>query len=117
MTKRKEKDTPSTQDSLRVFKASVFQALAHPTRVHIMELLKESEYTVSELLDRLGIEQSNASQHLTVLRNRNLVTARKEGNQIHYSLRDPLLGRVLDSLKGFFQAHLEESMQVLRDLK
>lgn len=117
MPKRTVKIGASTQELLRTFKASVFQALAHPTRIHIMELLKDKEYSVSELLAHLGVEQSNASQHLTVLRSKNLVTARKDGNQIFYSLRDPVLGQVLRPLKEFFQSHLEESKQILRDLK
>lgn len=117
MPTRSDKAVSSTKELLRAFKASVFRALAHPTRVHIMELLKEKERSVSDLLAHLGVEQSNASQHLSVLRSKNLVTARKDRNQIYYSLRDPVLARVLVSLKEFFQAHLEESKQILRDLK
>ncbi len=116
MPTKKEESNLAAQDMLRRFKANIFQALAHPTRVHILELLKSKEYTVSELLDHLKVEQSNASQHLAVLKSKNLVSARKAGNQTYYSLRDPLLGEVLDSLKGFFQAHIDESMQVLRNL-
>ena len=117
MPKRKEMPDSTAQDTLRRFKASVFQALAHPTRVHIMELLKDRELTVSDLLEHLDVEQSNASQHLTVLRSKNLVAARKAGNQVYYSIRDPLLGRVLESLKEFFQVHLKETKEVLRELE
>ncbi len=115
MPYRKKKDTEA-QESLRIFKARIFQALANPTRIQILELLKEKERGVSELLECLNVEQSNASQHLAVLRSKNLVSTRKEGNQVFYSLRDPVLGKVLDSLKDFFQAHLEEAFEVLRGL-
>lgn len=108
---------PVLQDSLRRFKANVFQALAHPTRVHIIELLENGELSVSELLERLGIEQANASQHLAVLRAKQLVINRKEGQQVFYSLRDPILGEVLEALKRYFQSHLEEALQMLKTIE
>src|SRR5436190_12232672 len=82
---------------LRRFKAGVFQALAHPTRIAIVELLRdEGEVPVSRIYERLGLEQANASQHLAVLRTKQIVIGRKDGNQVFYALRDPILGRVLD---------------------
>lgn len=56
------------QDTLRRFKADFFQALAHPTRVAIVEILRDGELSAGALIERLGVEQANASQHLTVLR-------------------------------------------------
>src|SRR5713226_4084019 len=101
------------QDSLRRFKAGVFQALSHPTRIAIIELLRdEGEVPVSTIHERLGLEQANASQHLAVLRSKQIVTGRKEGNQVFYSLRDPLLGRVLDLMREFFQSHLNEALEL-----
>ena len=89
-------------DSLRRFKADVFQVLAHPTRIHIIECLRDKEMTVSALLEQIGVEPANASQHLAILRSKNLVVNRKEGNQVYYSLRDPLLTEVLDIMKKYF---------------
>ena len=77
-------------DSMRRFKAGVFQALAHPTRVGIIEQLQHGEMSVGQLCEKLGIEQANASQHLAVLRSKHLVETRKEGNQIFYRLRDSI---------------------------
>ena len=100
--------------TLRKFKAGVFQALAHPVRVQIVELLSKSEMSVSELLAATGIEQANASQHLAVLRAKHLVVTRKEGNQVVYSLRDQTLTEVLASLRRFFQSHLQEFLSLLK---
>jgi DNA-binding transcriptional ArsR family regulator len=106
------------QDSLRRFKAGVFQALAHPTRIAIIELLRdEREVPVSRINERLDLEQANVSQHLAVLRSRDLVIARKDGNQVFYSLRDPILGRVLDLMRQYFQAHLNEALELLKDMQ
>ena len=104
-------------ESMRQFKAGVFQALGHPTRVAIVECLSREEMSVSGLCEAVGIEQANASQHLAVLRNKYLVETRKEGNQIFYRLRDPLLGEVLEKMREYFFAHMNEAMEVLREEK
>ena len=102
-------------ESLRRFKAGVFQALAHPTRVGIIEQLRLGEMSVGQLCEKLGIEQANASQHLAVLRSKYLVETRKEGNQIFYRLRDPLLGDVLEALRKYFLAHMKEALAMLEE--
>jgi DNA-binding transcriptional ArsR family regulator len=104
-------------DSMRQFKAGIFQALAHPTRVAIVEFLSRGEMSVGRLCEKVGVEQANASQHLAVLRNKYIVDTRKEGNQIFYRLRDPLLGEVLKKMREYFFAHMNEAMEVLREEK
>jgi len=105
------------QNALRRFKADIFQALAHPTRITIIEALRdEGELPAGTIIERLGVEQANASQHLAVLRGKQIVVARKEGNQVFYSLRDPLLGEVLDIMRRYFHKHLAESMAMLQEL-
>lgn len=105
------------QDALRQFKANIFQALSHPTRVHIAELLRDGEKSAGYLIQNLGVEQANASQHLAVLRTKQIVVSRKEGNQVFYSLRDPLLVDVLDIMRRYFQSHLAESLAMLEAVK
>ena len=106
------------RDSLRRFKAGIFQALAHPTRIALVELLRdEGEVPVSRLYERLDLEQANVSQHLAVLRSRQIVVGRKDGNQVFYSLRDPILGKVLDLMREYFQAHLSEALELLKDMQ
>lgn len=104
-------------NELRHFKASIFQGLAHPTRIAIVEALGERELTAGKLIDKLGLEQANASQHLAVLRARQVVIARKSGNQVHYSLRDPVLKQVLSLLRDYFYSQLSESATLLREIK
>ncbi|MBA4192305.1 MAG: transcriptional regulator [Planctomycetaceae bacterium] len=104
-------------DQLREFKAGIFQALANPTRVAIVELLRdEGEIPVARVIESLGIEQANASQHLAVLRSKNIVLTRKEGNQVFYRLRDKILGQILDLMRKYFQTHLAEVTDLLVDL-
>jgi DNA-binding transcriptional ArsR family regulator len=103
-------------DALRRFKAQVFQALAHPTRIAIVEALKEGELAAGALQAHLGIEQANLSQHLAVLRSRHVVVNRKVGNQVFYALRDPVLLDVLALLRTYFSAHLNETLTMLGEL-
>ena len=101
------------QDSLRRFKADIFQALAHPTRIAILELLSGQELSAGALIEKLGMEQANVSQHLTVLRTKQLVINRKVGNQVFYSVRDPIIIQVLALMKTYFHAHLKEALGML----
>ena len=100
-------------ETLRQFKAGIFQALSHPTRIAIIEQLRQGELSAGELIERLGLEQANASQHLAVLRAKNIVSGRKEGNQVFYSVRDPLLVDVLDIMRRYFERHLSEAKSQL----
>ena len=67
--------------------------------------------------DRLGLEQANLSQHLAILRSRQVVVNRKEGNQVFYSLRSPVLLEVLDIMRRYFQANLEDAIQMLAEIE
>jgi ArsR family transcriptional regulator len=103
-------------DTVRQFKANIFQALAHPTRIAIIEVLRDGELPAGAIIERLGLEQANASQHLSILRAKQVVTSRKEGNQVFYSVRDPLLIEVLDIMRRYFQAHVEEAISMLKEI-
>lgn len=101
---------------LRTFKAQVFQALGHPTRIAVVEALRDGELSAGALVAHLGVEQANLSQHLAVLRAKQIVVSRKAGNQAYYALRDPMLLQVLDLLKQYFNAHLNETVAMLGEM-
>ena len=104
-------------NDLRRFKAEIFQALAHPTRIAIVELLRNGEMSAGALIEQLGLEQANASQHFAVLRSKQIVVNRKEGNQVFYSLRDPVLIEVLDVLKRYFYSQISQTMSMLKEMR
>ena len=103
-------------DSLRQFKSEIFQALANPTRIAIVEALREGEMSAGKLIERLGIEQANASQHLSILRAKLIVVNRKAGNQVFYSIRDPALIEVLDILRRYFYSQLSNTVNMLEEV-
>ena len=101
---------------LAQFKAGFFKALSSPLRIKILDCLRDGEKTVSELKDELGVELSNVSQQLAVLKSKNIVVARKQGNNIFYSCRDVAIFALLDSAKEIFNNHLIDIKGMLETL-
>lgn len=91
---------------LQGFKAELFKALGHPVRIRLLELLRDEERTVSELQLALAIDAGSVSQHLAVLRARQLVTGRKEGTSVYYRVADPQVFALLDTARAIFDRHL-----------
>lgn len=100
-------------DDLQRFKAEFFKALAHPLRIRILELLCEGDKNVNELQNLIGSEGSAVSQQLAVLRNKNIVYGKKEGNKVTYSLRDPLIADLLAVARQIFNNHLIDTISML----
>ena len=92
--------------SLQGFKAELFKALGHPVRIRILEFLRSGERTVSDLQGLLDLESSTVSQQLALLRARDLVTGRKQGTSVYYSVVDPLIFDLLDVARQIFNNHL-----------
>jgi ArsR family transcriptional regulator len=105
------------QETLRTYKASIFQALSHPTRIAILEVLRAGELSARTIQEKLGIEQANLSQHLAILRSRQIVVNRKDGNQVFYSIRNPVLVEVLDIMRRYFQTNLADAIQMLGEVE
>jgi DNA-binding transcriptional ArsR family regulator len=98
------------------FKAEFFKALAHPLRISILDALREGELTVNEVSRRFEVGSANASQQLAVLRNKNIVTARKEGSNVFYSVTDPTLFKLLDIAREIFNNHLIGVRSMLEEI-
>jgi len=98
---------------LHRFKAELFKALGHPLRIKILELLRAGDLTVAELLRQLEVEPSTASQQLALLRARGIVDGRREGTTVRYSLRDPLVGELVDVARRMFDNHVLDLQQLL----
>jgi len=102
-------DATGRRSNARTESIQSFKALAHPLRIKILDALRDGEFGVNELCSRLGAEQSHLSQQLALLRSRNIVNARKNGNNVFYSVRDPVLFRLLDVAKEIFSNHLRKT--------
>jgi len=99
------------------FKAEFFKALAHPLRVSILDSLRDGERTVAEISQKFDVEQSHTSQQLAVLRNKNIIVARKAGLNVYYSVNDPAIFRLLDVAREIFNNHLIGVRSMLEEIK
>jgi DNA-binding transcriptional ArsR family regulator len=108
---------PMIAGELQIFKAQFFRALAHPTRIRMLEILVRGGRTVQELQEALTLDQPIVSQQLAVLRNQSIVSAQKEGLSVRYTLRDPLVGDLLDVARRIFNNHLANTRGLLRELQ
>jgi DNA-binding transcriptional ArsR family regulator len=104
-------------ESLQVFKADFFRALAHPLRIRILELLSGGDHTVQELQQLLAVEQPVVSQQLAVLRAKRIVAARKLGTTVQYTLSDPLITKLLTVAREIFNNRLVDTQTMLKELQ
>ena len=102
---------------LQVFKAQFFRALGHPIRIKILEILVRRGHTVQELQEVLRLDQPIVSQQLAVLRNRDIVSAQKDGLSVTYTLRDPQIAELLLVARQIFNNHLVSTRGLLRELQ
>jgi ArsR family transcriptional regulator len=114
---REDKRSEPIAGELQMFKAQFFRALAHPTRIRMLEILVRGGRTVQELRDDLELDQPIVSQQLAVLRHQGIVSAQKQGLSVRYTLRDPLVGSLLDVARRIFYNRLDTSTGLLRELR
>jgi ArsR family transcriptional regulator len=98
-------------------KAEFFKALGHPVRIRVLELLAEGGRPVSELLAEIGVEPAHLSQQLAVLRRLNLVTTRREGSAVHYSLVSPQVVELLAAARRILTEVISVQVELLDDLR
>jgi ArsR family transcriptional regulator len=98
-------------------KAEFFKTLGHPARIRVLELLSEREHAVAEMLPEVGIEPANLSQQLAVLRRAGLVTTRKEGSTVYYSLISPHVAELLAVARLILTGVLSGQVELLEDLR
>jgi DNA-binding transcriptional ArsR family regulator len=98
-------------------KAEFFKTLGHPTRIRVLELLSEREHSVGEMLPEVAIEAANLSQHLAVLRRAGLVTTRKEGSSVFYSLTSQEVAELLWVARQILTGVLAGQVELLEDLR
>jgi ArsR family transcriptional regulator len=98
-------------------KAEFFKTLAHPARIRVLELLVQREHAVGEMLPQVGIEAANLSQQLAVLRRAGLVSTRKEGSAVYYSLTSPEVAQLLAVARRILTSVLTGQVELLEDLQ
>lgn len=93
--------------------AARFKALAEPARLHILDMLRGGELTVTELMEETGLGQANLSKHLQLLHAHGFVTRRKEGLYVFYSLADRDVFALCDIMCGRLGAEASTRQRAL----
>ncbi|HOW69081.1 MAG TPA: metalloregulator ArsR/SmtB family transcription factor [Phycisphaerae bacterium] len=94
-------------------RARVAKAMAHPTRVFILEVLQEREWCVCELTDLIGADQSTVSKHLALLKQAGLVEVRREGTMVFYRLRCKCIPNFFNCIESVLKANLQAHQEVM----
>ena len=95
-------------------RARIIKALAHPSRLIMMDALAEGEKCVCELRDLVGSDISTVSKHLALMRDAGIVTDRKAGQQVFYSLRVPCILNFFGCVEAVMKSTAEEQMELVR---
>lgn len=95
-------------EQLQQLHARVCKAIADPKRLLIINELRDRELSVGDLCEALGVSQSNVSQHLAVLRERGIVSTRRVGTSVFYSLRSQKIVQAVDLLREFMAEDLAD---------
>ena len=106
-----------TDTALFELHAEVCKIFSHPKRLQIIEALRDNELTVSEVVGHLGIPKANVSQHLAVLRQKRVVTTRREGLNIYYRIANPKIIQACDLMRQVLVEQLEEGERLAKRFK
>ncbi len=95
------------------YQADMLKAMAHPTRLQILDLLKDGEECVCMIVPELKMEQSNVSRHLNILKKEGLVSSRKEGLKVFYRVTDPKVFELINASSELLKNYWERRQKML----
>jgi ArsR family transcriptional regulator len=95
-------------------KAEILKALAQPTRLKILELLRNGERCICEIVPAINGEQSNISRHISLMQKSQLVTTRKDGVKVMVKVRDPRIFQILDSVSLLLKKQIQETGKLIQ---
>lgn len=94
-------------------RARIVKAMAHPTRLFIVDELSRREHCVCELTEMIGADTSTVSKHLSILKNAGIVSVDKRGSQVFYQLRVPCILNFFGCVEGVMKSSAREQMQLV----
>lgn len=81
------------------------KAMSHPLRLKILCVLGDREVSVQDIVDNVGTSQSNISQHLAILRDKGILSSRKDANRVYYRVGDARTLQLISMMKQVFCSH------------
>jgi DNA-binding transcriptional ArsR family regulator len=106
----------SMEERLLELKAEVLKALAQPTRLKILELLRNGERCICEIVPAINGEQSNISKHISLMQKSHLITTRKDGVKVMVNVKDPRVFEILDKVSAILKNQMKEQEKLLAQI-
>jgi len=97
--------------------SEIFKTLAHPLRIQILLSLAEKERCVCELLQEIGVEQSNLSQHLRILKKQGIIDSRKDGQRMFYRINLPSVLDLLNDARRTLKDQVKGHEELYKNIK
>ena len=94
--------------------SEISKTMAHPLRLAILHCLKSGEKTVNDLTETIGASQSNVSQHLALMRQRQIVKTRKAGSNIYYRVANPKISQACDMVREVLLEQLSQKQEIAK---
>jgi len=107
-----------TQFDMTIYEmqAEISKTIAHPIRIAILHCLKDGEKTVNALVKTIGASQSNISQHLALMRQRQIVKTRKSGSTIYYRVSSPKISQACDMVREVLIEQLSHRQEIAKNM-
>lgn len=94
--------------------ADMCKVFSHPTRLEILNVLREEEMSVSDLAKRLNLAIGNLSQHLNMMKQRQVLASRKDGNNVYYRVANPRILKAFDMIRETLLAQMQRESIVVQ---
>lgn len=96
--------------------AEMCKVFSNPTRLEILNLLRDRELSVTELVEKTKLSQVNVSQHLSIMKSKGIVTSKRKGKNIYYKLTNPKIIRAFDIMREVLAERLKKNGKIVQEL-
>ena len=105
------------EDRIYSYHAEMCKVFSHPKRLELINVLRDTEMSVGDLSERLGLAMGNLSQHLAMMRERHIITSRKEGNVVYYRITNPRLLEAFDLLREILFEQIKQDAALIQGIR
>ena len=96
--------------------AEICKVFSNSTRLEILNLLRDKEMSVTELIEKTKLSQANISQHLSIMKSKEIVTSNRKGKNIYYKLTNPKIIKAFDIIREVLTERLKENGKIVKKL-
>jgi len=96
--------------------AEMCKVFSNPTRLEILNLLREKELSVTELIVKTKLSQANISQHLSIMKSKGIVASNRKGKNIYYKLTNPKIIKAFDIIREVLTERLKKNGIIVKEL-